>query len=126
MTLIDHLPILVVIVPLMAAPVGLLIRRPRAVWFVALATTWFCFAASAVIAHQVWTAGTIDYEIGGWAPPWGIAYRIDLLNSFVLLIVSGIAAIVLSYARLSVEKEIPASRQYLFYSSLMLCLSGLL
>jgi multicomponent Na+:H+ antiporter subunit D len=126
MTLIDHLPILVVIVPLMAAPVGLLIRRPRAVWFVALATSWFCFAASAVIAHQVWTAGTIDYELGGWAPPWGIAYRIDLLNSFVLLIVSGIAAIVLSYARLSVEKEIPASRQYLFYSSLMLCLSGLL
>ena len=26
--------------------------------------------------------------LGGWAPPWGIEYRVDLLNAFVLMLVS--------------------------------------
>ncbi len=56
---------------------------------------------SRVLAH-----GAIDYEIGGWPPPWGIAYRIDEVNAFVLVIVSTIATVVLPYARTSVEHEI--------------------
>lgn len=126
MSIIDHLPILVVLVPLMASPVGILIGRAHAAWMLSLAVSWFCFAAAGTIAWQVWMDGAIDYEFGGWAAPWGIAYHIDHLNSLVLLIVTGIAALVLTYARLSIAKEIPASHRHYCYSSLLLCLSGLL
>lgn len=122
----DHLPALVVLVPLMAAPVSILLGHARSAWRVALAAAWFCFTAAVVIARQVWTDGAIDYEIGGWAPPWGIAYHIDYFNSFVLLIVTGVAAMVLSYARLSVDKEIEKSHHPYFYASLLLCIGGLI
>ena len=72
------------------------------------------------------SGGTIVYELGGWAAPWGIEYRIDSLNAFILVIVTLIGAIVMPYARRSVETEIPVSRIYLFYTMLLLCEAGLL
>jgi multicomponent Na+:H+ antiporter subunit D len=68
----------------------------------------------------------IIYELGWWAPPWGIEYRIDTVNAFVALIVAGMAAITLPYAMLSVEKEIPRDKLSLFYATFLLCIDGLL
>ena len=84
MSLLDHLPVLVVIVPLLAGPVCVLAERPRAAWGVALAAAWLSFAAAVALAVQVSATGTISYELGGWAPPWGIEFRIDALNAFLL------------------------------------------
>ena len=64
--------------------------------------------------------------MGGWVAPWGIEYRVDTLSAFVLLFVSGIGATVLSYAPLSVDREIPRNLHYLFYTEYLLCLTGLL
>jgi len=75
---------------------------------------------------RVLDSGVITYELGGWAAPWGIEYRIDTLNAFVLVIVSAIGAIVLPYARHTVIAEIPHNRIYLFYTMLLLCETGLL
>jgi multicomponent Na+:H+ antiporter subunit D len=78
---------------------------------------------------QLWTVlegVTISYELGGWEPPWGIEYRIDAVNAFVALVVAAIAAITLPYALLSAEQEIPEEKTPLFYSAMLLCLTGLL
>ena len=107
MSLWDHLPVLVVIVPLMAGPLCVLVERPRAAWGVALAAAWLSFAAAVALAVQVSDTGTISYELGGWAPPWGIEYRIDTLGSYVLLIVTAIAALVMVAAKDSVAREVP-------------------
>jgi multicomponent Na+:H+ antiporter subunit D len=64
--------------------------------------------------------------MGNWAPPWGIEYRIDRLSSFLLLLVSGMGALILPYCRASIERELPADRHYLFYAMFALCLAGLL
>jgi multicomponent Na+:H+ antiporter subunit D len=112
--------------PLIAAPTIILIGRARAAWFVALASAFASFATAGAIAWRVWHEGALDYELGGWTSPWGIAYHIDFLGSFVLLAVTGIAATVISYARLSVEREIPERRRHYFYASLLLCMAGLL
>ena len=48
----DHLPVLVVIVPLFAGPLCVLVERPRAAWGVALAAAWLSFAAAAVLAVE--------------------------------------------------------------------------
>jgi multicomponent Na+:H+ antiporter subunit D len=84
------------------------------------------FATSLALAAQVAAGGPIGYAHGGWAPPIGIEYRIDALNAFVLVIVSGIAAALALYARASVAAEIAGERVYLFYCLLLLCLCGLL
>ena len=71
-------------------------------------------------------SGTISYAIGSWPPPWGIEYRVDRLSAFVLVLVSGIAAVVLPYSRASIEAEVPREQHYLFYTMFALCLAGLL
>jgi multicomponent Na+:H+ antiporter subunit D len=125
MSLSDHLPVLVVIIPLLAGPLCVLVERPLAAWGVALAAAWLSFAAAVALAVQVNVSGTISYELGGWAPPWGIEYRIDTLGSYVLLIVTAIAALVMVAARESVAHEVPVPLIARFYAALMLAFAGL-
>lgn len=122
----EHLSILLVIIPLLAAPVVAMLRGGRTPWLLALLVTWSCLALAGLQLWTVTTTGTIGYAIGGWAPPWGIEYRIDALNAFIALIVAGIAALALPYAMRSVEKEIPAEKTSLFYAAFLLCITGLL
>jgi multicomponent Na+:H+ antiporter subunit D len=121
-----HYPALQVVLPLVAAPVCVLFRRAAPSWVLSLAATWLTFAIALALLFQVVAEGPISYAIGDWAPPWGIEYRVDLLSAFVLVIVSGIGAMVMLYAPRSVTAEIPYDRVYLFYTMYLLCLSGLL
>ncbi len=121
-----HLPILQVIMPLIAAPVCVILRRGTLAWILALVVSWASFLVAIKLLAQTLDGGVISYELGGWAPPWGIEYRVDVVNAFVLLIVSGISAVVLPYARQSVASEIPRSYHALFYTCYLLCLAGLL
>jgi len=122
----QHLPALQVVVPLMAAPLGVILRRPRLAWGLALTVTWCTFAIALTLLLKVSESGPITYLIGDWAAPWGIEYRVDLVGAFVLVIVTAIGSVVMLFARASVEKEIPEHRIYLFYSMYLLCLTGLL
>ncbi len=126
MTWTAHLPALQVVVPLLAAPLTVLLRRRDLAFVVALAASWFALAVSLALWQQVSGQGTLSYAIGNWPPPWGIEYRVDRLSSFVLVLVSGIAAVVLPYTRRSTDDEIAQNQQYLFYTMFLLCLAGLL
>jgi multicomponent Na+:H+ antiporter subunit D len=121
-----HLPILQVIVPLMAAPACLILRRPKLVWLFTLLVSTITFFISILLLQQVMSTGTISYELGGWSPPWGIEYRIDKLNAFIALIISGVSTVVLLAAQTSIEKEIPENKQTLFYILYLLSLTGML
>ncbi|OGB06089.1 MAG: cation:proton antiporter [Burkholderiales bacterium RIFCSPHIGHO2_12_FULL_69_20] len=121
-----HLPALQVIVPLLAAPLTVLLRRREPAFVVALAASWFAFGVALALWWQVGHGGTISYAIGNWPPPWGIEYRVDRLASFMLVLVAGISAVVLPYSRRTIETEVPPSQHYLFYTMWLLCLTGLL
>jgi multicomponent Na+:H+ antiporter subunit D len=121
-----QLPILQVILPLIMAPIALIVRSPRTVWMLTLLVTWVTFSISLALLMQVLDSGTIIYRIGGWVAPWGIEYVLDKVGAFVLVIVSATGSIVMTYARRSVEAEIPEDRIYLFYTMFLLCLTGLL
>jgi len=121
-----HLPILAVVVPLIAAPVTLLLRRSTPAWAVATAACAFSFVAAILLALEVAAHGVISYHIGSWPPPWGIEYRVDALSAFVMVLVSGIATVVAPYAWRSVRAELPRDRLYLFYTMYCLCVAGLL
>jgi len=125
-SLFDHLPVLVVLLPLFAAPLCILLDRPRPAWALSLMTSWLSFGAAIALLLQVKQAGPISYHVGGWPPPWGIEYRIDLLGAYVLLIVTAIAAATMVFAYHSVAKEIAADRVARFYAALLLVFAGLL
>ena len=121
-----HLPVLQVVIPLMAAPVCVLLHRPRLAWVLATAVSWLAFGITLLLLQRVTEFGTISYALGGWAAPWGIEYRIDALNGFVAVIVAGVSAVVLLFARESVVREVASDRIALFYTCWLLCLTGLL
>ena len=124
-----HIPILIVAVPLISAPICVLFTfgaNRKAAWFWTLLVSWFAFLCSIYLLNHVLENGIISYHLGSWEPPLGIEYRIDLINAFVLLIVSGISAIAIPFGRLVVDKEIEPDRQILFYTTYLLCLTGLL
>lgn len=121
-----HLSVLHVVIPLMAAPACLILRRRELVWLFALCATLLSFAVCIGLLLQVLDGGPISYEFGGWEAPWGIEYRIDLLNAPLLVLISGISAVVLMAARRSIESEIPHDKHVLFYIAWLLCMAGLL
>lgn len=126
MSLAQHLPALQVVLPLISAPLSVLLRRGGIAFVLVTAAAWASFAIAIALWWQVDTSGVISYQIGHWEPPWGIEYRVDRLSSFMLVLISGMAAVVLPYARASIEREIPAESHYLFYAMLGLCFTGLL
>ncbi len=122
----EQLPVLLIVLPLLAAPLLVLIGNRRLCYMVALAVTWKVFAIAVALLMQVMNSGPISYELGGWPSPYGIVYVIDHLSAFVMLFVSGLGAIVLTYAPASINREIPLSKHYLFFATYLLCMTGLL
>ncbi len=121
-----HLPALQVVVPLVAAPICVLLRDHRAAWALTVIVSWLTFAIAVALMLRVLDTGPFSYAMGNWVAPWGIEYRLDPLNAFVLTIVAALGALVATYARVSVIAEIARERIYLFYCMYLLALTGLL
>jgi len=92
----------------------------------ALSVAVICAILAGVQLWAVVNHGIISYELGGWAPPWGIEYRIDALNALVALLISSIAVVSLFYALLPWEVDywpydathVLTQLQLLFFSAL--------
>lgn len=124
--MIEQLTILLVVIPLIFAPITALFKDHNISWFITLMVSVACFILSIIILYDVIDGTHLIYELGGWSPPWGIEYKIDSLNAFIALIVSGVATVTSIYAYHSVPKEIEKESYGLFYAAFQLCLLGLL
>lgn len=122
----DNLPVLQVIVPLVAALLAALSRRPGPAWAITAAASWSAFAISVALLQRVLATGVISYHIGGWDPSLGIEYRVDVFNALILVLVSGVAAAIAPFAWKSVAAEIEPGRVAWFYTLYLLSLAGLL
>ena len=122
----ENLSLLLVAIPLVSAPITSLMPAGRLPWLSALVVTWLSLVLASWQLWMVADGSIISYELGGWAPPWGIEYRIDALNALVALIVAGIGAITLPYALRSIEQEVSRRHTPYFYAAFLLCFDGLL
>jgi len=89
-------------------------------------TSLAALVISIVLLREVYTGEVLSYAIGGWAAPWGIEYRVDAVNAFILIIVTAISVVALMFAKTSVAQEVASDKQGLFYTAWLLCLTGLL
>ncbi len=124
--MIVHLSVLQVIIPLIAAPICLLLRKSELAWAFATLVAFMTLAVSVALLSQVMQSGPVSYELGGWEAPWGIEYRVDMLNAPLLVLISAISALALLASRTSIENEIPENRHTFFYIAWLLCMAGLL
>ena len=122
----SSLPVLVVVVPLLASFVLPVLGwwNRSLVFPVTLAALAGSFAVSIAVARQVVVGGPVHYYMGGWAPPWGIEFRIDGLSALMLLLLGFVTLVVGVYSKRSVLKEIP-TREVPFYSIYLLLVGGL-
>ena len=93
-TVSQHLPALLIVIPLISAFVitlaGLLDKRLCFPLTVASLATWPFFAPADFWSGWSQT-GPVTYNLGGWPGPIGIVYHLDHLNALVLVVVSGVA-----------------------------------
>jgi multicomponent Na+:H+ antiporter subunit D len=122
----EHLPALQVVLPLVAAPLIVLVRHRGFAWVATTVVSYACLMMSVALAARVAGGGAISYAIGNWPAPWGIVYRVDALSSFVLVLVSLTASFVAPYAHRSLAAEVAKERHYILYAMYCLCLAGLL
>ena len=123
---ITHLPVLVVVAPLLAAALIVLINNRKGAWLITLLTSLFCLYASINMLQMLQDVSVLSYKLGGWDAPLGIELKVDALTGLMLLILTGSASIVSFYALRSVEKEIADGKQVLFYSAFLLVFAGLI
>ena len=128
----EHLPVLIVILPLTAALVVPLVgrRSPAAAHGLtlgALAATLACAitALARVMDMAAMGAGAWRYSFGGWAPPWGIEYVLDPLAGGMAVLVSALALAASVYAW-PYQNATDRSRIGLFDALYLLLTAGLL
>ncbi len=122
-----HVPVLIVIIPLVIATlVPLLALRStqlaRGMVFLALILVIACSATA--LSHAL-TVGPWHYQLGGWEPPWGIEYVLDVLSSSMALLIGVIALLVAVYTGPHLNGW-PESRSGIFLSLFLLLTTGLL
>ncbi|HZW59982.1 MAG TPA: monovalent cation/H+ antiporter subunit D family protein [Woeseiaceae bacterium] len=120
-----HLPVLQVVVPLLTAPLVVLLRRHDLAWAAATTASACAFAIAVELVRQVGSNGALSYELGGWPPPYGIELSVDAFSALLLLVVSGASTVGLLICRTSFGFEVAAERRHLFHSAWLLALAGL-
>lgn len=121
----QHLPILQVIVPLLFAPMVVLLQPRGLAWLATVAVCALSFAIAVNLSLLILSGHVLEYDLGGWQPPFGIALRVDAFTSLLLLIVTGAATVAVLGCRDSINQQIEAHRQPLFFSAWLLLLAGL-
>lgn len=130
----DHFPILVVLIPLFISFVVFLFSlvKYRLEWPLTVVASTSSFLISIVLLYRVIQEGPISYRLGGWAPPWGIEYRIDYFSGFMLLTVALVVFVTSVYAgksirgRKSLTKEIIGDEgEVPFFTLYLLLAAGL-
>ena len=123
----EQFPIIIVTAPLLGALfITALWWYDRRLCFpIALIGGLISLVASIGLLLQVLSFGIIDYRLGGWPPPFGIAYRIDHLNSLIIVAVSLVSVLNLAGSRTIAQKEFQG-KLGAFYALYLLFTAGLL
>jgi multicomponent Na+:H+ antiporter subunit D len=120
-----HLPALQVLVPMLLSPLVILLRPRGLAWAATAAVSLMAFAIAIKLTIGVMAGGLYPYEMGSWPAPYGITLQVDAFSALVLLVITAASSVALLACKSSLDNEIEASRQPLFYSAWLLVVAGL-
>lgn len=126
--LVAHAPALLVVAPMLLAPIVAMLPNGRVAWWLTMLATCFSLLMALVLLAQVRSVeggAILSYAMGGWAPPAGIEFRIDSLNSMVLLLVTGMGFLASVFGWTSIRAEITSAKTSMFFSAYLVCFTGL-
>jgi len=127
MTLLSHLPALLVVVPMAVAPlVAVLPSRSRFGYVLATLTAGLTFVIAILLSQQVAAEGAMAYEMGSWPVPFGIGLMVTPFSAAMALIISGGSLVSLLWGAKSLDSEMGREHHALFLSCWLLASSGLL
>lgn len=124
--LIRHLPVLVVLGPMIFAPICAAMPSWRISWAICLVVICASALFALGLVSEVAGGHSISYALGGWAPPLGIEFVVDGLNAPILLLVAVIGVLATVFALPTIMKEIPEEKGSLFFAAYLLCFAGLM
>ncbi len=123
----DQLPAFIIIAPLLGAfltpVIGWRYRHLCRPWALMILAVPLYAAGGALL--QVIESGPFGYNLGGWAPPWGIEYRIDHLSGLMLVLIAAIGLLAAISAKPGITMDI-RGKEANFYTLLLLQITGLL
>ena len=91
-----HIPILIIISPLLAAFLVLLSRKYKIILATASIITSIVFVST--LSSRILSGDKVIYHLGGWRGPLGISLVVDGLSLFFSLIVLGLGLLVIIYS----------------------------
>ena len=91
-----HIPILIIISPLLAAFLVLLSRKYKIILATASIITSIVFVST--LSSRILSGDKVIYHLGGWRGPLGISLVVDGLSFFFSLIVLGLGLLVIIYS----------------------------
>ena len=119
----SDIPLLLVVVPILAATIPIVIglRKDDVGWAITTLTCALLFLGSIVLAWSVYSGdGTVFHRLGGFDRPVGIELVADRFSTGIALLVTSVSLGVLSYTRVG------GPRGNTFYAGYLLLVGGLL
>ncbi|EEG78153.1 complex I subunit 5 family protein [Dethiobacter alkaliphilus] len=128
MSLTQHFPALIVVVPLFFAYLAPVFSRWRKNWVApaTLSALVFMLLASLYMVWQVMTTGPFTYEMGNWPPPWGIELTVDYLAAFASATLSALGLIILFYGTKDLLHELKEGVVGWYYTLYLLLMASML
>jgi len=120
-----HFPALQVVVPMLTAPLVVLLRPRGLAWAACTMASLLAFAIAVQLVQAVLAHGPVGYLMGSWPAPYGIELKVDALSALLLLVVTGASLFTLVGGRNSLDGQIDAGRQPYFFAAWLLALAGL-
>ena len=124
----DHSPVLVVIVLLVFAYMMPLFARWKKEWCAPLALTSIALSLgfTGLLTWEVFASGPIRYEMGSWAPPWGIEFLVDYIGLFMLITIGIISLLILTFGTEDLTHELKEKVQGWYYTLYLLLVGSMM
>ena len=124
-SIIANLPALVVVIPLLLAPIAALIPISGAAWLVAVIGSGGALVSAFLLQGAVSNGSSFSYHLGSWPPPWGIEFVVDSASALTVLIMAALAFVATLFARKALPAEINEKDIGKAYSAWLLACGGL-
>lgn len=126
MSLIESFPLATILILFITAFMMPLIRNTKVVKGISLVSMTFVMILAVINLKFVINKGEYLYRIGHFNAPYGIEFRIGIIEAMMGVLFTFVALMIIWYSIYSIEKEIKQSRVALYYLLINILIGSLL